>query len=84
MVVGATQQKLIIEVHPATLLTANGFIILTIPEYYEDAGQETMISQKEPTPCTCDNGIVLDCKFSLRNMQLLIQYEFTGLKPIVK
>jgi hypothetical protein len=51
-------------VHPDTLLSATGFIILTIPEYYEDAGQDMMITEKVPTPCTCDKGVVLDCKYS--------------------
>ena len=75
-VVGDERLQLYIRVIPDTSLSHKGFMVLNVPDYYEDAGQDYFFSQKNPEPCTFSKGEILSCKFSQRQMQLVIEYEF--------
>ena len=55
-VVGERDGILTIVADPQTMLTGAGYIILTVPEYYPDAGGDYMVSDEDPRPCTCTRG----------------------------
>ena len=77
-VVGAQGQNLTIHVNPHTVLTAQGYIVLHIPEYYKDAGKDYMVTNKVPEPCSCSAGKVTSCEFDTMNAQVQIRYEFSS------
>lgn len=52
-VVGATGAILSIQIKPSTVIKASGRVIVTVPEYYSNAGSQYMIST---TAATC-NGV---------------------------
>jgi hypothetical protein len=37
-VIGEKDQKLTVEIKPETVMTAEGSVLITFPEYYQDAG----------------------------------------------
>jgi len=80
-ILGDTGQLLKVSVTPATVLTAEGFIILNVPEYYEGAGQDSMIDSSNPQPCKSQQAVISSCKFSSRLGILTIQYNFRDGNP---
>jgi len=75
--VGAKGQTLTIQIDPWARLTASGFVVLSMPDYYQGANNDFMIASRKPTPCGCDRGRVLGCAFSSRQKQLTIRYQFS-------
>jgi len=69
-VFGAKGVNLNIQLTPFTNMTAVGYIIVDIPEYYEGAGQDFMFIQSELDPCHNSLGYVTECYFNPRLLQL--------------
>lgn len=80
-VVGDKAQELTISVTPATMMTAVGYLVVTIPQYYEGASQDAMIDSTSPQPCKSDIAFIDSCKFSTRLGLLTIAYHFKDNQP---
>ena len=63
--VGARDQTLTIRIDPWARLTASGYVLLTMPDYYQGATNDYMIGSRGPE-CGCSRGRVLSCTFSTR------------------
>ena len=74
-VYGAKNVKFTLTLVPHTKLTSEGKVLLTIPEYFEGAGDEKILPVSSP-PTTLVDGTVLSSKYNQRLGQLEIQYEF--------
>jgi hypothetical protein len=77
-VIGASDVELTITMTPETALTADGLVILTVPEYYVDSNNDFMFSGREIEGCTNSLGGVTNCTFTSRLMQLEIIYFFSS------
>jgi hypothetical protein len=77
-VIGAQNVDLTISITPETALTADGHVILTIPEYYLDASNDFMFNGREIEDCRNSLGGVVNCTFTSRLMQLEIVYFFAS------
>ena len=77
-VIGDQNIDLTISITPETALTADGLVILTVPEYYDDATSDYMFGEKDIVGCDNSLGGVTSCTFSERLMQLEIVYFFTS------
>lgn len=64
--IGAKNLQLTISIDPYTRLTARGYVVLHVPDYYKGANNDYMIASTKPTPCTTSHGTVLSCTFSRR------------------
>jgi len=74
--VGATGTTLTITITPSKIFAGIGFITVTLPEYYKNAGSDYMISKTSPT-CSAQSTItVLRCTFDNGTRTLKISYEF--------
>lgn len=65
-VIGKQNNVLKISVTPSTILSYEGYIIVKLPEYYEGAGQVSMIGNSNPNPCRCPVANIKSCYFSSR------------------
>jgi hypothetical protein len=63
-VIGSAENVLSVKVKPASRLDKENLLLLDIPEYYAFAGEDFMISERSPTPCTVSIGTLHSCKFS--------------------
>lgn len=67
---GATNVKLTVQIKSETLIKASGKVIITVPEYYTNAGSNYMISTTLPscTGATSSSSISVNvdnpCSFS--------------------
>lgn len=77
-VIGAQNVDLTISITPETALTADGHVILTVPEYYEDATNDYMFNGRDIEDCENSLGGVVNCTFTSRLMQLEIIYFFSS------
>ena len=80
-VVGEKGNVLTISIQPESEMSAVGFVILHIPEYYPDAGLDMMIDASDPDPCSSQQATIVSCKFSTRLSQLEIYYRFKDNAP---
>ena len=56
-------------------MTAKGRVLVSIPEYYENAGSDYMIGTPYPA-CSADSAFVKSCYFNQATLTLTIEYEF--------
>ena len=74
--VGATGTTLTITITPSKILAGVGFITVTLPEYYKNAGSDYMISKTSPT-CSAQSTITVSrCSFDNGSRTLKMSYEF--------
>ena len=77
-IVGAEQATLTVQVTPKYILAAAGYVEITFPEYYPDAGSHYMIDKTSPTCITSSAASILACTFDKSTRRLVIQYSFNN------
>jgi hypothetical protein len=62
-IVGALNEKLVVDVLPKTKLSREGSLVISFPEYYENSGSDAMISTAKPK-CETVDGTVTSCEYN--------------------